>query len=174
MAYGRSGLGGRITRIAEQVGGAAVNGGVTNWLGVQAAAKSILASQGNAKPTAQQLAQAENQVLAVNEPAMTSTYVPAGAAALWLLGEGIDAFSSRGMPAAAAVGQGIGIPAARDLAEHVTALVRRKLRKVTVASPAGFAGQVRDRGRLAPPASPAAQQIPAYTSRSAGDLTEPV
>lgn len=145
-SYGGYGIGDRIARIAEQIGGAAVNGAATNYFGVRAAAEAVLKAGGTTAPTAQQLATAENQVLAVNEPGMTSTVLPLIAGGTWLATELTDHFTGGRFELGNRIGQGIGIPAARDFSEHVTALVRRKLRKVTAAAVPGFAGGVRSRG----------------------------
>lgn len=174
-------MGHRVTRIAEQVAGAATNGVVTNWLGVQSAAKAVLKAGGNTSPTAQQLAQAENKVLAVNEPRMTSTYIPLAGALAWLGAEAIDHFADGRFEVVSNIGQGIGVPAARDFAEHVTGVVRRKLRKVTVSPPPSFAGGVRApraaQEVTAPPAAtdspkPNAQGYPNISSAPYGEAYE--
>lgn len=161
MRYG-SGAGDRIARIAEQVGGAAINGVATNYFGVRAAAEAMLKAAGTTV-TAQAVATAESKVLAVDEPGVVSTVLPAIAGALWLGSEAVDHFTGGGFGFGAHVGEGVGIPAARDFTEHVTAVVRRKLRNVAVTPPPTFAGAVRGRGApraalIVPPQTPQTPQ----------------
>jgi hypothetical protein len=136
------GPGGRLAGGLEGAAAALVYGGTRSFFGNRAAAVVIAtAAASGAKPTAAQIVAAEKQVYAVEQPAITAWQIPAVGVALWLLGEGLTAWT--GETAYAEAGEGLGQPATADFGEQIFAFIRRKQLNVTPAATRNFVGSTR-------------------------------
>lgn len=155
----------------EGIVGAIGYGASKNYLGVRSVAEAVVKAGGSNVPT---LVAAENAILAEEEPAVITTYLPAGGIVFGLLTRLLGAYT--GDRWIGEMGEGVTMSAASDVGEHGTNYLRRVMRKVKADSTLSFAGQQRGGGggvrslEARASQSQIQNQFPVYTPSPEDDL----